>query len=259
MKGFFMDFSQILTHLNDHHKNNLEDLCRKFDNAQNIQDVEAIKVDFDGITLRYNQDKILTIAFDKKADESTIKDAIIQLCLSVKTSLDSQKVKADLEEFMQGFRSICLASLHKDNSVVCSYAPLIQDNGNYYIYISEVSEHFSSISQNPKNIEVMFLQDQNEAPSSILRKRVRFKAEATFMERGAEFDRIYDIFEAQNDHNASFKTIRKMLDFHLIQLHFKEGRFVKGFGQAYDIKNGEILPLTESNPHTKMPHTKTPH
>ena len=146
MKGYFMDFTSILKHLNDHHKSNLEDLCKKFDKAQEVQDVEAIEVDFNGITLRYNQDKIFTIAFNKKADESTIKDTIIQLCLSVKTSLDSQKVKTELEEFMREFRSICLASLHKDNSVVCCYAPLIQDNENYYIYIREVSEHFSSIS-----------------------------------------------------------------------------------------------------------------
>lgn len=39
---------------------------------------------------------------------------------------------------------------------------------------------------------------------------------------------------------GGIKTIRKMLDFHLVKLEFKKGRFVKGFGQAYDIENGNV-------------------
>lgn len=254
MKGQIMDFSKILEHLNNHHQDNLKDLCKKFGNANTISNVQATKVDFEGITLCYNENKTLKIDFEKKADEKTLKDTIVQLCLSVKSSLDTQAIKEELEEFMHGFKSICIASIAPNGTAVCSYAPLIQTNGKYYIYISEVSEHFSSIHTNPNKIEIMFLQDEKEAPLIILRKRARFKSEATFIPRGEEFDRIYDAFEAQNEHNGPLKTIRKMLDFHLIELHLKTGRFVKGFGQAYDIIDGEIIPLTENNPHTKSPH-----
>lgn len=41
-----------------------------------------------------------------------------------------------------------------------------------------------------------------------------------------------------------------MLDFHLVKLEFKKGRFVKGFGQAYDIENGNVAHVGASgNPH----------
>ena len=40
-----------------------------------------------------------------------------------------------------------------------------------------------------------------------------------------------------------------MQDFHLFKLEFKKGRFVKGFGGAYDIIGDEI-----SLPHIKNPH-----
>ena len=111
MKGQIMDFSKILEHLNNHHQDNLKDLCKKFGNANTISNVQATKVDFEGITLCYNENKTLKIDFEKKADEKTLKDTIIQLCLSVKSNLDTQAIKEELEEFMRGFKSICIASI----------------------------------------------------------------------------------------------------------------------------------------------------
>ncbi len=98
--------------------------------------------------------------------------------------------------------------------------------GNY-IYISEVSEHFNNIKVNPNNIEIMFLEDESKAASVILRKRLRYRVNASFLERGERFDQIYDEFEKQTGGEGGIKTIRKMFDFHLVKLEFKKGRFVK--------------------------------
>ncbi|EFN2928214.1 HugZ family heme oxygenase, partial [Campylobacter lari] len=83
---------------------------------------------------------------------------------------------------------------------------------------------------------IMFLEDECKAVSAILRKRLRYKCEAIFMQKDEKFDEIYDEFLSQNNNDESIKMIKNMQDFHLIKLNFKEGRFVKGFGQAYDIK-----------------------
>ncbi|RVZ95170.1 HugZ family heme oxygenase, partial [Helicobacter pylori] len=50
---------------------------------------------------------------------------------------------------------------------------------------------------------------------------------------------------------GGIKTIRTMQDFHLIALDFKEGRFVKGFGQAYDILGDNKIAYVgdKGNPH----------
>lgn len=100
----------------------------------------------------------------------------------------------------------------------------------------------------------MFLEDESKAASVILRKRLRYRVNASFLERGERFDQIYDEFEKQTGGEGGIKTIRKMLDFHLVKLEFKKGRFVKGFGQAYDIENGNVTHVGASgNPH-KFPH-----
>lgn len=250
-----MQFESVVKHLNDHHSENLADLCKKFGGVSEVKNVECVGVDFEGLNLKFDG-KDLRIEFPRKASESTLKDTIIELCMSVKKTHDISAVKADLEAFLGEFGSVCLATLGENGEPVCTYAPLISHDSARYIYISEVSEHFSNIKNHPKNFEVMFLEDESKAASVILRKRARFRAEAEFIAReSAEFSAALDSFERANGGGGGIKTIRKMEDFHLIKLNFGAGRFVKGFGQAYDIaKDGAITFAGASgNPH-KMPH-----
>lgn len=150
-------------------------------------------------------------------------------------------MKEEIEAFKTGFHSACLATLNAKGEVICSYAPIIQTKNGDYLYISELSEHFEGIYTHPENIEVLFIEDESKTVSVILRKRLRLKANASIIQRGVEFERVYDEFEKQNVNDESIKTIRHLLDFHLIKLDYKGGRFVKGFGQAYELlENGEV-------------------
>lgn len=74
-----MNFESIISHMNDHHKSNLVDLCKKFGGIEQVQDVFLKSVDFNGLDLVYNDKENLRVEFPKKADENTIKDAIISL------------------------------------------------------------------------------------------------------------------------------------------------------------------------------------
>lgn len=252
-----MSLESIISHMNDHHKENLIALCKKFAGVKEVSNAILKGVDFEGLDIVYNENQNLRIEFPKKADENTLKDTIIKLCMSVESSNDFSGVEKEMQEFMQEFNSVCLASLSPKGEVVCSYAPFIQTKWGNFIYISEVSEHFTNIKAHPKNIEIMFLEDESKAASAILRKRLRFRTEASFIERGEFFDKVYDEFEKKTGGAGGIKTIRTMLDFHLIKFEFKKGRFVKGFGQAYDIEEGKIKHLggESGNPH-KFPHKK---
>lgn len=249
-----MSFESIISHMNDHHKSNLIDLCKKFGGIENAQDAYLKSVDFNGLDIVYNGSENLRVEFPKKADESTIKDTIISLCMGAKSTQDTSGVEKEVEEFKLSFNSVALATLNPQGEVVCSYAPFVSTELGDYIYISEVSEHYENIKSNPNNIETMFLEDESKAASVILRKRLRYRTKASFLERGEKFDKIYDEFERQTGGEGGIKTIRKMLDFHLVKLEFGKGRFVKGFGAAYDIENGKISHIGASkNPH-KFPH-----
>ena len=247
-----MDFSNIINHMNEHHQKELIKLCERFGNAKDIKEVKLVGVDFGGLDLEYDMQK-LRIEFPQKADEKSIKNTIIELCQSVMTN-QHDEIKKEIELFKKDFGSIVLATISKDSMPLASYAPLIQINNKNYIYISATAEHFENIKNNPDKIEVMFLEDECKAKSIILRKRLRYKAKAEFIQRGSdEFENALDKLESTGSNGV--KSIRNFADFYLIRLDFLEGRFVKGFGGAYLIsKDGDPSHIGSNNPHNTHPH-----
>lgn len=252
-----MNHQSILQHMNDHHRSELIALCQKYGSAHvNVQDAKLVGVDFEGLDIVYNENISLRVEFPQKADEATLKNAIISLCQAAKTP-DLKDIHDEIEAFKKEFGSIIIASVDTQGHAISSYAPLMQVNGKLYIYISEVAEHFQSISANPDKVEVMLLEDESRAKSVILRKRLKYRVNARRIPRDcAEFETALNALESSMGGAGGVKTIRQMNDFHLIELELGLGRFVKGFGAAYDIlPSGEIKHVGGSgNPHQANPH-----
>lgn len=251
-----MNEQSILKHMNDHHKDDLKNVVKKFASAKTIESIELKGVDFNGLDIVYNNLENLRVDFPSPATEQTLKDAIIALCMSAKP-IDSKgldSIKNEIEAFRAEFGSVFLASIDKNGNPLATYAPLIQANNKCYIYISEVADHYESLKHNSNKLEVAFIEDECKAKSIILRKRLRYKSEAVFIKRGSkEFEEALNELESSMNGAGGVKIIREMIDFHLVELRFKNGRFVKGFGQAYDLlENGSIKHVgATSNPHKK--------
>ncbi|TLD97265.1 HugZ family heme oxygenase [Helicobacter jaachi] len=257
-----MNPQSIIQHMNDHHQAELIGLCKKYGEPSalingEVQNAVLKGVDFEGLDIVYNDNVSLRVEFPQKASESTLKDAIIALCQWAEAP-NASAVAQEIAEFKKTFGSIIIASIDKSDNALISYAPLIQIDNKAYIYISEVADHYQSISANPNKIEVMFLEDECKAKSVILRKRLKYRAHARFVERESqEFEHALNALESAMGGAGGVKTIRQMTDFHLVELQLGLGRFVKGFGQAYDIlPSGEIKHVGGSggNPHSKAPH-----
>lgn len=256
-----MNYESIIQHMNAHHTAELAALCKKYGKAEalingEVQNATLKGVDLEGLDIIYNNNVSLRVEFPQKAEQNTLRDAIIALCQAAKTP-DAGAIADEIATFKKAFGSIMIASVDKNGDAVASYAPLMQISDKCYIYISEVAEHFQSISSNPNKIEVLFLEDEAKAKSVILRKRLKYRANARFITRDSdEFNTALNHLESAMGGAGGIKTIRQMQDFHLIELQLGLGRFVKGFGQAYDIlPSGEIKHVggTSGNPHAN-PH-----
>lgn len=248
-----MSFSieSIKNHMDSHHQNEMLALVKKYGGF------EASKLEFenigeDGFSIMTEKGSVF-IPFLSKVSPDKYVVEIKNLCkdLNSKNAEIAKEVAEDIKNFKNEFNSIILATLDLNGLVCSSYAPLLKYENEFYIYISEVSEHFINIKTNPKNVEVMLLEDESKAKTVIARKRLRYRAEITFIERGKKFDDIFDAFICNVGKGGGVDQIRNMTDFHLIHLKLIKGRFVRGFGQAYDVlENGDIIPAT-----TKMPHS----
>lgn len=159
----------------------------------------------------------------------------------MKFEFNKEEIKKEARLFEEGFNSVILGTISSEGEVDVTYAPFINYQNERYIFISEIGDHYSNLKNNNKQFEIMFLQDEKESISAVLRKRLRFNATAEFLPRNEKFEKVLDAF--QEKIGEHIKLIRNMKDFHLVKLNILDGRFVKGFGQAYILKDGDILQM----------------
>ncbi|MGL4652302.1 pyridoxamine 5'-phosphate oxidase family protein [Cetobacterium sp.] len=162
--------------------------------------------------------------------------------MAMKVNLDKEELRKEIDEFEAGFKSVVLGTVSKAGEVDVTYAPYVKYEGEGYIFISEIGDHYDNLVENTQKFEIMFLQDEKEAASVLVRKRLRYNVIAEFQPRNERFETILDIFEERMGH--AVKIVRKMQDFHLVKLNVIDGRFVKGFGQAFNLKGDDIIHIT---------------
>ncbi|WP_162165819.1 HugZ family heme oxygenase [Campylobacter fetus] len=244
-----MDEKQkVIEHINNDHMDTLIMLCKHFGTVQNPTNVRLDSIDEDGMDIACDQ-LLVRVAFLKKAEQSGkgFRTAIIDLMSSLDIKESTATVSKDMVDFIDGFNSVLISSLNGDHCV-CSYAPVVRDDNDFYILISEVSEHFKSIKENSDKISIMFLEDESKAKTVFARKRASFRSKAVFLDDQKES--LFSKFESKFSSESAIKMIKNMSDFHIIKIEITKGRFVKGFGAAYDTNGLEIIQRVHSaNPH----------
>ncbi|PSM53053.1 iron-responsive cellular heme oxygenase [Campylobacter blaseri] len=236
-----------IKHMNEDHKDVVELLFKKYAFVEDSSGAEVIGLDSVSITIQQN-DKKINIPFLTKVDENfSFKDVIIELYNSVKDDDKNDKIQGQMLEFIQSFKTVLISSLD-DEQCVTSYAPFVKIDNDIYVVISSVARHYHSIKQNPNKVSLMFLQDEKDAKTIFARVRAGFEVEATFCDELK--DRVFDELEKINPKETALKHIKTMNDFHIIKFKLKNGRFVKGFGGAYDTFGLKILGAAK----TKNPH-----
>lgn len=235
-----------INHMNTEHKDANLIIAKFYGKLTSGSKAIITKIDAKTLHLLVDDEINVEVPFNNEVTEANVKDEIIALLKHARANMTEEVVSTpenlseEIQDHMNSLKTVILATVDADNSPHASYSPFISHNGKNYIYISKVTEHYANLENNPK-LEVLFLAD--EATSKILtaRKRVRFKSTAKKLPRDiAEFDAIMD--KLQSSVGNTMKMIRTMGDFNLFEIEFIEGRYVKGFGQAYKvIPNGNTF------------------
>lgn len=145
--------------------------------------------------------------------------------------IDIDKKKEQYLQFIDKCKTVVISSKDGNGDPFISYAPFVLQDGKFYIYISKISDHYSFIEEN-KLISIMLLADEQDAPNLFARERVRFQCETENVGNDG-YEAVFAKFE--NNHGAPMMGVLQGLDLSLFELTPKEGRFVVGFGQAFDV------------------------
>ncbi|WP_432472455.1 HugZ family protein [Amphritea sp. HPY] len=138
---------------------------------------------------------------------------------------------------LENTRSLQLSSL-KGDQPEASYAPFIREGRDLYIFVSELACHTSNLISHAK-AGVMLIEDEGQAKNLFARKRITFNCQVEQVPTdSAEYPLLLDQMELRLGNTVSL--LRSLPDFKLLRLVPVEGRFITGFGKAYDID-----PLTD--------------
>ncbi|WP_017318373.1 HugZ family pyridoxamine 5'-phosphate oxidase [Mastigocladopsis repens] len=149
--------------------------------------------------------------------------------------------------FTDLFQSLIISTVSADNIPNASYAPFVIDESkNIYIYVSGLSTHTQNLYAVPK-ASVLFIEDESQTKQIFARRRLTFDCTASLVERDTElWNQIVDSFEAR--FGDIIQLLRDLPDFRIFKLKPTKGRFVIGFGAAYEVDpdNLNICSPTES-------------
>lgn len=146
-------------------------------------------------------------------------------------ALDIDAVKEQYLQFTDSLKTVMLSTISAEGTPFISYAPFIKHEGKLYIYISRIANHYRYMEENP-NVDVMLIEDESHTPNLFARQRARFVGRAVNLGE-AEPEEIFGKFSERFGKNMI--GMLRGLDFSLFELTLSEGRYVAGFGQAFDI------------------------
>ncbi len=153
----------------------------------------------------------------------------------MKTTIDLNQIRTDYEAFLQRKKSILLSFVTPEGQPFSSSAAFVQVNNKFYVYVSHIAEHHQLLEQN-EIIDVLLVADEAVTQNHFATERARFQcAPKNLGNEGHE-----EIFEAFDTvHSKKMMQLLRTLDFSLFELTPLKGRYVVGFGKAFDIDFAE--------------------
>ena len=150
------------------------------------------------------------------------------------------------QTFSDPFRSVILGTVSATGQPQASYAPFVKDaDGDLYIFVSGLSTHTQNLAATGK-VSALFVEDEAQTPQIFARKRLSYDCTVTLVARDSEHwqtlvqqfaDRFGNIIE----------VMKGLADFRIFQLSPHAGRFVLGFGAAYDVDPNDLSQLIHRN------------
>ncbi|MEK4246575.1 pyridoxamine 5'-phosphate oxidase family protein [Psychrobacillus sp. FSL K6-2684] len=148
----------------------------------------------------------------------------------MKKPVDIEKNKEKYLQFVESRKNLILSLIDGEGKPFTSYAPFVKKDGKLYIYISQIAEHYGLMEKN-EFVDAFLLADESATVNKFATERARWTC--TSINLGNEGHE--DIFELFNTaHGSKMLDVLRGLDFSLFELTPLQGRYVVGFGMAFD-------------------------
>ncbi|MCX4192672.1 HugZ family protein [Methylophaga sp. OBS1] len=162
------------------------------------------------------------------------------------------QIRDEIMDMVHSRKSLMLSSLDENGLPYASYAPFAVGDDCLYVLISEIAVHGKNLQLNPQ-ASALIIEDEDTANELFARLRVFYRVRAEMIEPETT-DWQQGIDSLQSRHGERINNLSKLSDFKLFRLHPNGGRYVKGFGKAYQIEGGTLS--GDSLSHLREGHKK---
>tara|TARA_Y100000590_G_scaffold266521_1_gene299345 strand:- start:255 stop:767 length:513 start_codon:yes stop_codon:yes gene_type:complete len=136
------------------------------------------------------------------------------------------------ENIINKMKTVILSTVNDKGEPNASYAPCcVDDNNNFFIYISKLSKHTDNLINNPV-VSVMIIEDEEKSDNLFARKRLTITSNAEVIERDSD-EWISKIELMEDKFGEPIAYLKNLTDFYLFRLQAKEGLLVHGFARAF--------------------------
>lgn len=164
--------------------------------------------------------------------------------------VDLKSLAAQAETLEVSFNTLLLSTLGAEQHPSLSYAPYVRIGNRYYVFISELSDHTQHLIADSK-CSIMFIKDESDSRNLFARERLIYSCQAEKIDRYSDFGaEVLGLMQEKLGETVG--VLRQLGDFRLFQLSPTSGRYVVGFGKAYNI-NGQTRGFSHIGPDQLKP------
>lgn len=149
------------------------------------------------------------------------------------------RLEPEVQAFRDSRKTLQLATISAEGIPNATYAPFAFDSQAYYILVSDIAAHGRNLKIN-RNVSILMIEDESECKQIYARKRLTFDTRAELVERNTEAWQ-QGVNALQTRFGDIIENLSQLGDFNLYRLVPESGRYVKGFGQAFEISGNDLL------------------
>lgn len=142
-------------------------------------------------------------------------------------------------QFPERLQSLMLSTIQADGQPQASYAPFVVDGERqFYIFVSGLSSHTQNLKTTAK-AGILLIEDEADTRQVFARQRLMYDCRVELIERHAPQWTIWaDKFQSR--FGGIIDMLRQLPDFQIFKLTPQAGRFVVGFGAAYEVDTSNL-------------------
>ena len=159
---------------------------------------------------------------------------------------DLAKAQRQFLELRAAANSAQLATLNQDRQPEASHAPVVCFDGHWYFFLSELASHTLNLMRNPAlGLILVDHRDANANPFALRRISLVGSVQPIARDQAA-YGSVLAVF--RDRFGEVMDLIEPLPDFHLFRFVAEQGRFIRGFGQAYDLAGENLDRLQHVDP-----------